>query len=480
MCCASYLFKSALLGKHTIFEKSTKTKSILLLSLTKVYSMVAPIRLLSFSLILVILLSGCMSSSKHLETAINYEQAHKPQLAFDHYLSVLQRKSTNEQAQAGVIRVGILLVDEHLANFTSFRTKNQHRKAVESYNAAQRIVQKISQYDHSIALPSSLDDAIADSRTRATTQYAEEKYQQGLTLLGKKDYREAYNFFQLVIDTLPNYKDALYRQKRSLELGMHRIAILTPSATRFSGSSRFLQTEVLTALLDRNDPFIEIIDRRHLETILKEQKLSYTGLINDKSAIEAGDISGISSIIYVEILSIDSVENHETKSVKVAHYLEPKIFDQSYTDTAGNYISQYLISFQSRPATVALFERSNTVTITANYQIISVATSHIETTKNRKDRQSSSVTYAASQNYDYRALSTFVPEAIVIRGSEQMAISRQDQLVRTYSPPYQRSYFNAPRLPTNMATLTSRSLERLGKTVSNDIYSFFNSQVTHE
>ena len=429
-----------------------------------------------FLLFSLLISTGCMSTNKRIETAISLEKVQDYQGAFNQYYMVLKRKPASPPALTGAMRSGEQLLVSDLDNFDKARQENNHRKAMEYITHAQHIITVLKPYSQVLSIPTRYNDAIADSQIRATTQYAQFKYDQGLAFFSEAHYRRAYKAFQEVIDTLPTFKDAQQRRARSLELGKQYIAILTPPASRFMSASRLMQTEVLSSLMAQNDPFIEIIDRRHLETILKEHKLTYSGLINDRTSIDAGDISGISSIIYIEVLAIDSSASREKRGTKVIHYVEPQIFEQSYTDTSGQFISRYRVSFKSRPAAVNLFEFTNRVSVMANFQIISVATSQITETKNTTTVKKSSTIFASTNGYDFRSLSTFVPNSIMVLGSEQMAFSRQDQLMRTLPLPYQTSYFTAPQVPRDVRSLSTDALQELGTTVGSQIYHYFNPQ----
>lgn len=59
---------------------------------------------------------------------------------------------------------------------------------------------------------------------------------------------------------------------------------------------RFLSEELSVAISISSKGF-EVVDRLHLKALLKEHKLSFTGLINKKSAQKLGQIAGVDALI---------------------------------------------------------------------------------------------------------------------------------------------------------------------------------------
>lgn len=425
---------------------------------------------------LLILLVGCMSTSKRMETALNLESAGQPEAALQHYMAVCSKHPDNVQAISGAARTGQIVIDKGVTQFKSSRDNNSHRQAVVHYDEAFKLYTQLKNLGVNTNWPTNLEAAISDSREKAILEYCEEEYQYGIGAMANKQYRKAYFHMANVIVKKPTYKDAAKRQAEALELGKQRITVMAGNNKKYATHSRQIQTEVMAYLMSLNDPFIEIVDRQHMATILQEQQLSYSGMMDEKSTVEAGRLAGISTIVYIEILAVQESRNNMKKASKKAFSITPILRDKGYKDTSGRFIPQYELTYSSRPITVSLYEKKAQLNITTNYQIISVETSQVLQAKNFTTTEISSTTYATCGHYDYRSLSTKVPNTELIRGTESVAVRKQNEAHKKFTPPYKAKYFNAPREIMTSANLKQVGMAKVGKQVGEELFQFFTNK----
>ena len=80
--------------------------------------------------------------------------------------------------------------------------------------------------------------------------------------------------------------------------GKTRVAVLdfTNTQGEMTELGRFLAEEVSAALLD-SEKRLEVIDRTQIKIILQENKLAQTGLIDQKTAMQLGQIAGVEALI---------------------------------------------------------------------------------------------------------------------------------------------------------------------------------------
>ncbi|HLP57305.1 MAG TPA: FlgO family outer membrane protein [Candidatus Deferrimicrobium sp.] len=80
--------------------------------------------------------------------------------------------------------------------------------------------------------------------------------------------------------------------------GKTRIAVVdfTDLQGNVTELGRFIAEELAVALLDKKQGF-EIVDRTHLQTLIKEHKLSATGLIDPATAQKLGQIAGVDALV---------------------------------------------------------------------------------------------------------------------------------------------------------------------------------------
>ena len=89
----------------------------------------------------------------------------------------------------------------------------------------------------------------------------------------------------------PNYKDAAILREECLDLGKFPVAISKfENATKFSQVDERLSAFIVTDLSSINDPFLRIVERDNLELILKEQRMSLSGIVDQHAAVEVGNL----------------------------------------------------------------------------------------------------------------------------------------------------------------------------------------------
>ncbi|MFY0686003.1 MAG: hypothetical protein JXQ90_02500 [Cyclobacteriaceae bacterium] len=184
------------------------------------------------------------------------------------------------------------------------------------------------------AAETALDEAIEAAASMHYAKGRELSRSQSL-----EDSKEAARRFSYALDYINDYRDAADRYENARKLGTTRLGI-----TEFesSGSSEFgnIGYSISNYLLDefsgRDDEFefFEVLDRDALETVLREQKLSLSGLMDESTTAELGEIPGINAILvgrvvqsYVEREKLDPVKENFSKEVKVG--------EEKYTDDKG-------------------------------------------------------------------------------------------------------------------------------------------------
>jgi len=195
-------------------------------------------------------------------------------------------------------------------------------------------------------------------------QIAEANYRWAVQLEANKNFREAMAKFEVVMAVMPDYKDAARRAKQAYEKALQRVAILPfRNRTQQGGQYGYLLTEeVLGECIRANLQFAVFINRANLEQIFEEYKLSQSGVVDERKAVEIGKLEGLHSFVTGAITQI-SVETTQPRFVEKTH-------DKVYTvkDSAGKSIEK----------TEKIYYREYTTTrtaqISASFQIVDVET----------------------------------------------------------------------------------------------------------
>ncbi len=193
---------------------------------------------------------------------------------------------------------------------------------------------------------------------------AEAYYRWAEQLEANKDFREAMAKFEQAHAAVPDYKNAAKRAQAAYEKAVRRVAIL-PFRNRTSYNDQYgylLTEELLGECINANLKFAVFINRENLDQIFAEYKLSQSGAMDERKAVEIGKLEGIHSFVTGAITQI-SVETTSPSFVEKAH---EKIY--SVKDSTGKPVEK------REPIYYREYTAKRTVQIFASYQIVDVET----------------------------------------------------------------------------------------------------------
>lgn len=373
--------------------------------------------------------AGCTGSNKLAKKGDQLYQAGMYQEAATYYYNAVLRKRTNIDASIGLKNTGQRVFDDKLTEFTKAKAVGDHKAAVYAYKSATDYRQKLSEVGVQLEAPSYM----ADDFDEAKAVYVESLYQQGKSavednnyqegrtifkeiislkpdykdvaelnniaineppylqgksLLEKQDFRGAYYAFDQVYQVDPNYKQTAKFRAECLDKGKYPIAISTfENASGKKEIGTRINAFVINDLTSSNNPFLKVIDRTQMETILKEQRLGLTGVMDMETAAEAGNLLGAKVMITGTVLSyserpgrmnVSRVNGYEAYQVK--RY--DKVTDKTYYDT------------RYKAVTYQTHKNKNEVSVSFQYKAISLETGEVLFSDIIEKNMSSSVSYA--------------------------------------------------------------------------------------
>ena len=294
------------------------------------------------SLLAVFLLS-CSGTKKMTKKAIAFEQQGMYSEASAYYLLALERKSTNIDAAMGLKRSGQLVMDDYLADFFKSHKSKDSKSSVYSYLKALDWHKNVRIYNVSLEIPdyyttyynedlsvylaqlyeeaisyldkeefelgaAKLDEILGlkvDYKDVAELKsYAslEPLYRKGNLALEMKKYRKAYGLFGRIV----SYKDSEELLAYALKEAQYPIAMLPfENATKVVNAHKAFESQFLNLFIKNKSTFIKIIDRVHIQTILAEQELGISGLVDANTAAQAGDLFGAKALLVGRLVSLD-------------------------------------------------------------------------------------------------------------------------------------------------------------------------------
>jgi len=219
---------------------------------------------------------------------------------------------------------------------------------------------------------------------QAQEMAAESHYAAGSTLALSKDLEQqkaAAKQFKKTLSFVADYKDAEDRYEKTRKAGVKRIAVfpfedLSGNYKKYGAVEEFVIDEMVTAVM--RDPsateFLELISRDQLDLVIEEQKFGLSGLVNDETAIEVGEILGvheiltgkITQIIYTPVQTINK-QYKESKRIVIK--------TEKYKDKEGKTKTRKV--YGDVEARVKHYTRTTKAVIKGSYKIVDVKTSKV-------------------------------------------------------------------------------------------------------
>lgn len=133
------------------------------------------------------------------------------------------------------------------------------------------------------------------------------------------EQKEASKEFKIAMDFVPNYKDSASLYEQARKKAVKRIAIVpfenkTGDKTRFGGIADILMDNIIRTLIqDKSSAeYLEIINRTSVESVIQEQKLSVSGMVDEASTVRLGQLLGAHEILTGKILQVDVIPSRIT------------------------------------------------------------------------------------------------------------------------------------------------------------------------
>lgn len=381
-------------------------------------------RLKNIVYIFVLLLVSCTGTKKMTKKALAFEQQGMYTEAANYFLDALSRKNTNINAAMGLKRTGQLVLDDKLAVFFKAHTVKRYENAVYAYLNATEWRSKAETYRVKLEIPIYYEDYYSDDLAaylatvydKALTHLDKEEFDLGLSLLDEilrlspaykdvvelktyarlepiyrkgnlaleiKKYRKAYYLF----GKTNSYKDSEELKAYALKEAQYPIAMLPfENATSTVNAHKAFESQFLNLFINNKNPFIKIIDRVHIQTILNEQELGLSGLVDSQTAARAGDLFGAKALLVGRLVSLDIK--------KIVPKANKKKGWESYKQKQYNASTkEYDVVTKYKKVYYYEYQGQNSVNLTIEYKLISTETGEILATNLITDKRQDFVSY---------------------------------------------------------------------------------------
>ena len=243
-----------------------------------------------------------------------------------------------------------LAIEFHHSNINKYlNDPNNQKKLVQNFEKLFDLIEKLEKASISDSYKLYVIDYSAEYE-KVRKNLADSHYRKGLELMSyddKKNYKLAYNEFILSNYYKKDYKESKKHIEKCKNNSIFHITIMdfeNNGNSQYDNIGKSISNKLVSDLYNISsfNETVDIIDRKNMETIIEQLKISDSGLIND-TKIELGEIKEIDHIIRGEInkIIIDEPE-HTYEKIKIINNDGTRKYKKKHTVEAFVLIEIYL------------------------------------------------------------------------------------------------------------------------------------------
>ena len=270
--------------------------------------------------------------------------------SIEYCINSLKEKPDFKKSLEMYERLVPIAIEFHHSNINKYlNDPNNQKKLVQNFEKLFDLIEKIEKASISDSYKLYVTDYSAEYE-KVRENLADSHYRKGLEFMSyddKKNYKLAYNEFILSNYYKKNYKESKKHIEKCKNNSIFHITIMdfeNNSNNQYDNIGKSISNKLVSDLYNISsfNETVDIIDRKNMETIIEQLKISESGLIND-TKIELGEIKEIDHIIRGEInkIIIDEPE-HTYEKIKIINNDGTRKYKKKYTVEAFVLIEIYL------------------------------------------------------------------------------------------------------------------------------------------
>lgn len=448
---------------------------------------------LFFFAVLIGLLAACTGARGLTKRGAEMEAAGLYTEAANFYFNALLRDRTRTDARIGLNNTAGRVFNDKLDVFSRHRAMDEHGEAVAAYTDAMAYRDRIARVGINLDMASHFEDDFKYSKSaylrtlyaRANDLMAERRFDEAKAIFKDvmrldpdyKDvtelkgvalneplymsatahfdagrYREAFFDLDQIVSNDPDYRDAAILRAEALELGRFPIA-LSPfeNATPVNNIERRVYAFFITALSEIDDPFVRVVERDNMDKILDEQRLSLSGIVDERTAGRVGNLLGAKALLTATVLSYSSKPGRVRVTEKEGfESYRVKLYNPA---TERNYFET-----RYRPVKYNEYFNRNEVSISIQYKAISLESGELLFSRITERTEEDQMYYAA---YDGEVNNLFPagPQGVLTSNRDRQ---RLQNLIR------------APRTIRSVDELSSAAIRSAAEQLNRDLTDHLN------
>lgn len=357
-------------------------------------------------------LVGCTGSKGLAKRGMQLEDAGMYTDAATFYFNALMRNSNNVDARIGLTNTSRKVLNDKLDEFSRHKAMDEHKDALNAYMDAQNYQERLArlgvqhdiashyeedfEYSKSVVLKDLYDQGtalMAEKRfdeaksvfqqiTKIDPEYEdvlalkgiaknEPLYQSAIVHFDNRAFRKAYYELDKIYQNDQSYRDVAVLRNECLNLGRYPVALAPfKNATGARDVEKRVYAFFVTSLAQIDDPFLRIVERDNMDAILNEQRLSLSGIVDERTATQVGNLLGAKALINATVLSYSSSPGRVQRTAKDGY--------ESYTVRLLNKETQkYYTEVRYKPVKYTEYYNRNEVRISVQYTAISLESGEV-------------------------------------------------------------------------------------------------------
>jgi curli biogenesis system outer membrane secretion channel CsgG len=251
----------------------------------------------------------------------------------------------------------------------------------------------------------------------------------------KLNFKIAAKHYKWTNEYVPNYRDVVARYEEAKKLGTTRMGLMKFKSGRsqYGDVGAIISDKLLGYLASKSIKleFFEVVDRNQLDMVIKEQQLTLSGLMDESTTADIGELQGV-DVLLVGNITKNYIDRQKTGPVEKSYSTEVTIRTEKYIDNEGNEMTRDIRG--TVYAKTSEYRKRADAIVSCSYRVLDVNTGVILYSGNEKGTYSWSDSWVGSATGDERALPySFSDEPIYPSYDEMINISTNEVVRKIYT-----------------------------------------------
>ena len=368
-------------------------------------------QIINLLVVLLLLVSHIsFGQKKEVKQARKLEKSNLHMLAAEKYMKALDKDRYYIDAINGLKRNGQKVIDGFLSDFYIAHGQESYLNSLSSFEKAEDYRDEIRFYGVELSFPAYYQEYYEEDKNNLLGSF----YENAERALLDKNYSKAKSEFQKILSYDPHFRDTGNRIQECGARPMYDQAIEAYSAGQLNkafylldetlqkdptfedaqllmnrikneetygisviageidsmGVNTHFKNILVSTLSNLNSPIIHIVDRDNLDEIIEEQKLYFSGLLDERTAAKVGKLIGAKATLLTDVVREELSRGRVIESNQTAHQsVREPYFDSRSNDT------RYRYSYQ--PVNYVEYHRTDIVIISVRYQLVDSETAEV-------------------------------------------------------------------------------------------------------